>query len=430
MSRKVFFQTSGWAAAAVAAGILGICSISARAQTNYGYYDPGESAQPPAAKPAPAKKPAAPAAAPAPSSQAEACFSTQQSSVGGAVQETTCTETMDGRQLATRNTQMTTSGGGPGSKYQEQDETVQVDPETTRTTKKLLAPDADGNMKPIQVITEETRKLSGGQESVVRTVSRPDQNGQLQVEQKELTETAPKGSNEQEMHTTVLMPGSAGQLEPVIKTDQVQQKNGKEVETHTTQMLPDGNGGWTASLVQQSVTKPGENGGSTEEQKVFQVGPEGQLRLTQRKLTREWTGENGEQKSVVETYSGNYPGTNEYQQGQLGLVERVSTTRTVGKDGTQEIQQKTETANLLAPWEGLRVTGQVNETSQPAGDGRVETKREVLGPDSDGRMTQISVFTGEAPAQQTAAPPEEKKAQPAGKQGEKGGSEAAGGGQP
>jgi hypothetical protein len=403
MKAKRFCRTPGWIAAAFAAGVLGLCCVPARAQTNYEYYDPGAKSQP-AATSAPGKKAAAPGAG----NQAQTCYSSEQSSVGGAVHETTCTQTKDGRKLESQSVQMTNAAGGPGSRYQERDETVQVDPETTRTTKTLLAPDADGNLKPVRVIVEETRQGSGGGENVVRTVSTPDLNGKLQVTQQEVTESAPKGPNEQVTHKTLLAPGSSGQLEPVIKTDEIQQSQGGEVKTHTTQMRPDGNGGWAPSLVQQTVKVPAKGGGSTEEQKVYQLDPEGKLELTGRKVTREWTDKKGQQKSVVETYSGNYPGTNEYQSGQLGLVERVSTTRIPGKAGGEQVEQKIETGNFAAPWEGLTVSGQVNETIRPAGNGRVETQREVLAPDGNGRLSEVSVFTGQAPAKQASTPQKEK----------------------
>jgi hypothetical protein len=422
MRAKRYCRMTGWIAAGFAAGVLGLSSVPARAQTNYGYYDPGAKSQP-AAPSAPGKK--APAKASAPANQASSCFSSQQSSVGGAVHETTCTQTKDGRALESQTVEMTTAAGGPGSRYQEQDESVQVDPDTKRTTKTLLAPDADGNLKPVRVIVEETRKLADGGESVVRTVSAPDLNGRLQVAQKEVTESAPKGANEQETHKTLLMPGSAGQLEPVIKTAEIQQSKGGEVQTHSTQMRPDGNGGWTPAVVEQTVKKPANGGGTTEEQKLYQLDAEGKLQLTRRKVTREWTDKKGEQKSVVETYSGNYPGATEYQTGRVGLVERVSTTRKPGKDGAEHVEQKIETGNYAAPWEGLAVSGQVNETIRPAGNGRVETKREVLVPDGNGRLAQVSVFTGQAPARQAGAPQEKKaeKAQPSEKQA---GSSAAG----
>jgi hypothetical protein len=403
MQSQSYFRPCGWLAAAPAAVLLGICCLPAWAQTNYSYYDPAKNAGSAPSSTAPAK-PGAPAAA---ANQAPACYSSQQSSVGGAVNETTCSQTKDGRKLESKSIQLSTAAGGPGSSYQEKDETVQVGPDTTRTVKTLLAPDADGYMRPIRVTVEETRQLPGGKESVVRTVSTPDLNGQLHVAQKEVSQTTPKGPGEQETHTTLLMPGSNGQLAPVIKTDQIEQKKGDEVQIRATQSRPDANGGWAPSLVQETVRKPGKDGSTTEEQKLYQPGLGGKLQLSRRKLTRQWTDKKGAQQSVEETYSGNAPGANHDAGGQLGLAERVSTTRKPGKNGAQEVRQKIETSNYGAPWAGLTVSGQVDETIRPAGNGRVETDQKVYAPNGNGRLSQISVFTGQAPAEQAAQP--EKK---------------------
>jgi hypothetical protein len=408
------WQQSGWLVAATLAVVLGIGGVAARAQSNYGYYDPAKKAEPASQTAAPGTS-TAPAA---PTNQAQTCYSSRQSSVGGAVQESTCTETKDGRKLESKSIQLTTAAGGAGSSYQEKEETVQVDPNTTRTTQTLLAPDADGNMKPVRIIVEETRHLAGGKETVVRTVSTPDLNGHLQVNQQEVSQTTPKGSDEQETQTTLLMPDSGGQLAPVIKTNQIERKKGEEVEVRSTQMRPDGNGGWAPSLVEESVEKPDKNGVVTKEQKLYQPNIVGKLQLSQRKVTRQWKDKTGAEQSVVETYSGNSPGTSNYPEGRLGLVERVSTTREAGEDGALVVQQKIETSNYGAPWQGLTVSGQVEETTRPVGGGRVETYRKIYAPNGNGRLTQISVFSGQAPAEQ-AAPPEKKEQEPEKKAQEK-----------
>jgi hypothetical protein len=312
--------------------------------------------------------------------------------------------TLDKRSVEIRGTD------GHFEPYQDVErETLTVDASTVRTTMRTFARDVNGMTALVQVTEEEKHILPGDDSNmVVRVTCNPDVNGRLQPVQREIVETKKIGKNLEETNTTVMLPSVNGDLAPAFKTHELRRRAANDtVEIEKTTWLPDINGKWQLSEIRQNVTKQEAKDRSIEE-RVFRPDAEGKLGQISRVVSQESESTSGEERSVVETYSIDVPGTT--RDGRLHLVERKTSTERSSSTGERATEQKVEQTNPGDPGSGLRVTALVDGRTVPGPSGEQATVT-IRARDSNGKFGIVSVDTTKAdriPTVQVQQTPAEK----------------------
>src|SRR5260370_39559341 len=93
-----------------------------------------------------------------------------------------------------------------------ENEKVQLDAPSVRTTTRTFGRDANGAKTLVQVTKEEKHTLLGGDSKVLRITFNPDVNGKLQPVQREIVEAETISKDVEETDTTVMLPNINGGL--------------------------------------------------------------------------------------------------------------------------------------------------------------------------------------------------------------------------
>ena len=287
-------------------------------------------------------------------------------------------------------------------------ETLTVDASTVRTTTRTFARDVNGVKALVQVTDEEKHILPGNESNIVRVTYNPDVNGRLQPVQREIAETKKIGTDLEETNTTVMLTNINGGLAPAFKTRELHKRGANDtVETEKTTWLPDVNGKWQLSEIRHNTATQGTKDRNIEE-RVSRPDAEGKLAQISHVVGHETESTSGEERSVVETYSIDVPGTT--QDGSLHLVERKTSTETSSSTGGRAIEQEVEQINPGDPGSSLRVSVLVDGKLVPEPSGEQSTVT-IRARDSDGSFGVVSVDTTRAdriPAVQIQQTPAEK----------------------
>ncbi len=259
-----------------------------------------------------------------------------------------------------------------------EEETIQVNPQTTRVVTRIYHDDGFGSRRLVSV-TEETRTVKkDGQEEAVRTISRPDANGRLQVEEKQTQRVVSREDNEFEVQTVVSMPGADRRLHPVEQFVQTERRQADgTVELDLTSYVVDSNGRWQPVKRHTAVTRA-VGGESRTEEEVYQADLNRRLSLTDRITSREWQTENGPLRRTTETRSVN-------PQGKLQLAERVTTVRTTDPDGSLKTVQDLELRHVGSG--RMQLFERIVSSSTPGDETGGSTELRVETPDNNGRLT-------------------------------------------
>src|SRR5579864_2060945 len=291
--------------------------------------------------------------------------------------------TLDKRSVEIRGTD------GHFEPYQDiERETLTVDASTVKTTMRTFARDVNGENALVQVTEEEKHILPGDDSNIVRVTYNPDVNGRLQPVQREAVETKKIGKDLEETNTTVMLPSANGGLALAFKARELRKLAANDtVETEKTTWLPDVNGKWQLSEIRHNIATPGAEDRSIEE-RVFRPDAEGKLGEISRVVTHETESASGEQRSVVESYSIDVPGTT--QDCSLHLVERKTSTESSRSTGERVTEQKVEQINPGDPGSGLRVSVLVDGKIVPGPSGEQSTVT-IRARDSNGSFGTVSV---------------------------------------
>ena len=307
--------------------------------------------------------------------------------------------TLDKRSVEIRGTD------GHFETYQDiERETLTVDAATVRITIRTFARDVNGRKAIVQVTEEDKQILPGEDSKIVRLTYNPDVNERLQLVQREIVETKRIGTDREETNTTVMLASPNGGLAPAFKTNELRKRaaNGA-LETEKTTWLPDVNGKWQLSEIRQNIPTQEAKDHQIEE-RVFRPDAEGKLGQISRVVSHESESSSGEERSVVETYSIDVPGTT--RDGKLHLVERKTSTGSSSSASEQKIEQ----INPGDPDAGLRVTVLVDGKIVPGVSGEQSTVT-IRARDSNGNFGIVSVDTTKAdriPTIQVQQTPAEK----------------------
>jgi hypothetical protein len=268
-------------------------------------------------------------------------------------------------------------------------ETVQVDGSKLRTTTRTFALDVNKAKTLVQITEEEERTLPTGGSTTIRITSNPDANGKLQVSERDIVQSKRIAENVQEIQTTVELLSVNG-LTPAVKTREIRKGNANDgVQSEKTTLLLDGGGKWQVNETRQTMSRLEGNSRVTEE-RISRLDAEGKLSEISRAVTKEPENSAGEKRNTVETYSIDVPGTT--RDGNLHLIERVSTSSQSQTSGGRTTEQKVEQLDAGDPAAGLRVSVSVNDkvVAGPSGEKSTIT---IRARDFNGGLSIVSVDT-------------------------------------
>ena len=269
-------------------------------------------------------------------------------------------------------------------------ETVQVDGSTVRTTTRTFARDVNKAKALVQITEEEQRTLPSGESKTVRITSNPDVNGKLQVSERDTAESQRLAEHVEETQTTVELLSINGGLAPAVKTREIRKRNANDtVQSDKSTLLLDGGGRWQVNEIRQTTSRREGDSWITEE-RISRLDAEGKLSEISRMVTKEPETSTGEKRNTVETYSIDVLGAT--RDGNLHLVERVSTSSQSNASGARTTEQKVEQLNAGDPAAGLRVSVVVNDKVVPGPSGEQSTVT-IRGRDLNGGFSIVSVDT-------------------------------------
>ncbi len=284
---------------------------------------------------------------------------------------------------------------GPDGRYEPyldiEKESVKVDANTVRTVERTFGRDSSGQRVLVQLTEEENRSSRDGAGKSVRTTSNPDANGRLQVVQREIQETKKTSPDTQDKKTTVFTPDVNGGLAAVMQSQEHQKRSDDHtIEFRKSTSLPDGNGGWQVGEVKQGVIK-GDGKERTTDEQVLRPDNNGTLSPIARTVSKESQSSHGENRTSVDTYTTNLPGS--AGDGSLQLEHRVTTLRRANPGGGQTTEKQVEGRNPGDPGAGLRLTTKAIDIVRPGAGGATETQT-VQSLDANGNLGAVSVDIG------------------------------------
>ena len=295
---------------------------------------------------------------------------------------------------------------GPNGRYQPssetETETVQVDAATTRTMERTYTWDADGRKNLTQVVQEESQNSPSGEAHWTRTTSNPDGDGKLRVAHREVSDTSQTSPNTQETKTTSYYLDVNGRMAPFQQTHELATRTSDDtVEVKKTTRQQDINGQWKVGEVRESTIKE-EGGNRTTDERVSRSDSGDLPSEVARTVTKETKNADGQNGSVVETYSTQSPGST--SDGQLRLNLRVSTIQKSDANG-KTTEQIIEQPNPNDPSAGPQASRKTKYVVQYAASG-TEQKKTIEARDANGNWSVVSSETGksdQAPTPQTQA---------------------------
>ncbi len=273
-----------------------------------------------------------------------------------------------------------------------ENESVQVNPSTVRTTTRTFGRNGSGARTLIQITEEETQTLPGGGSKSVRTTSNPDLSGKLLPVQREIAETKKISRDVEVTKTTVMLPSVNGGLAPATQIEERQHHTGNVTEFQKTTRMLDGGGNWQVNEVRQGTIKDEGKSRSTEE-RVSRPDSDGKLEEIARTVTKETESPSGDKQNVVEHYSVDLPGS--ARDGRLHMVQRDTKTQSASSAGRQTTVQQVEQPNLGDPRAGMRVTAITKDTVRLGPSGAQGT-RTVQIRNGSGSYDVVSVDTSKS----------------------------------
>ncbi|HSA93385.1 MAG TPA: hypothetical protein VLE48_10270, partial [Terriglobales bacterium] len=265
-----------------------------------------------------------------------------------------------------------------------EEETIQVDAQTTRVVVKEYGRNPDGSRSLLRSSEAETRTLPGGVERTTRSTSRPDVNGRLQAVERTVEVSTETGPDTREVKKTVLMPDVNGAFSAVERVHQVERKEGGITEVTATHSRPDAGGRWgTYEVRKQTMEETGE-GGKLSDERVFRRDLNDRESLHERTVTRTSKDAFGDERTVQETFSRANSGANVAEGSRPPLTQRAMTVTTTQPDGSQRVVESVAQSDPANPG-SLHTTGQSLQISTADAAGK-QSHRTVRMDDANGGL--------------------------------------------
>ncbi len=266
-----------------------------------------------------------------------------------------------------------------------EDETVRIDAETSRRTRREYGTDAEGRRRLVVTIEEDRVDRPDGGQSIVRSMTIPDANGRPRATRRETEETVPEGGGVFRTQIEVSVPGvNRGTFVLTERVEQVEQRDGEQVlEIDRTTYISQ-SGTWVARE-RRTVSRDYRDEEVRAVESIYTRDGSGNLVLTEQIMSREWTGTGGREYRTEEIFASHIRG--QVRSREPRLFQQVQVVRTNRSDGawktTREVKE-TRGGRLL-------VVERVIEESRPDGRGGTVVERETRRLDVNGNLQIVDV---------------------------------------
>jgi len=301
------------------------------------------------------------------------------------------TEEDGNRKVETWAVETSSVNGGYDPILQVEEETVTVDDQTTRVTRREYSTDSNGRPALIATIEEERVESASGAVSVTRDINEVDANGRSRTTRRETESTSVASDGSYETRIEVLRPAlnRSGLLpaEQVTETGR-RDSDGRVVESDRTSWADSTQrGDWEPLERRIRTHEYGANEVSTVEN-VYRPNASGELTISEQLVSREWIDSSGREQRTEEVYSTDIPGERSLRAPEL--LRQVAVTRTETPDGgwnlTREVRESRQGR--------FRMVERETETARPNRGGGMAVERVVERLDANGRMRPVQTSTG------------------------------------
>jgi hypothetical protein len=284
----------------------------------------------------------------------------------------------DGRTSEKKVVEGPSINGGYAPLVETEQQTIQLNPNAATVVTRQYSRDANGKRQLVAITEEQRSTAATGRETLLRITSNVDLNGRLQVVQREVRETVPAGDDTWQTTSTISRQTANG-FQPVLRSQQIEQRKGDVAEQHTTVLVPDGNGNFVPlSRTESTTTKTAS--GQTKDERIYRVnGYFDHMTVVQHDVSTESKDAKGSH-SATQAYSVFVPGAFPVP-GSLAFVRQISSSRQTAPDGSSQAKQQLQVINSGNPSSGLQLVTSASGTSQSA-DG--QTTRQIVVRSSDG----------------------------------------------
>ena len=268
-----------------------------------------------------------------------------------------------------------------------ENDTVRIDAETSRRTRREYASDADGRRRLVVTIEENRVDRPDGGQSIVRNFTVPDVNGRPRATRRETEETVPEGGGVFRTLIEVSVPGvNRGRFVSTERVEQTERRDGEQVleidrTTYTSQTT---RGAW-AVRGRRTVRRDYGDHGVRAVESIYTRDGSGNLVLTDQIVSREWTGTGGREHRTEEIFAKDIRGQVRSREPRLfQQVQVIRTNRSHGAWKTTRVVKETRGRRLL-------VVERVIEVSRSDVRGGTVVERETQRLDVNGKLQTVDI---------------------------------------
>jgi hypothetical protein len=298
-----------------------------------------------------------------------------------AYRERTTREEREGRTVERSVVEASSINGGTRVLSEVVDDTARTSPGTTQRTRQQFVTDTNGRSRLVATTQEQRIERVEGGHVIVRDLSEPDVNGRSRATRREREETVAVGGGVFSTETEVSEPvGGGADFLATARTERRERRDGDVVleQDTTTYANPTGRGSWEATE-RRVLSRQVDGAGSRGVETVYRSNDAGELVVSDRIVSREWT-RGGTEYRTQDVFSTEIP--NNGRSAEPRLYQQVEERRTNKPSGAW-----TTTRTTREPRGGqMRVVEQVVERARPDGRGGTVVDREVLRLDINGRL--------------------------------------------
>ena len=265
------------------------------------------------------------------------------------------------------------------------DEAAQIAEGTSRRTRQEFITDTNGRRRLVTTTTttEEHRvDRSGGGQRIIRGRSEQDVNGRSRATRREREERVAEAGGVFRTEIEVSEPIVSGRR--FLATERVEQREHRDGELvleldRTTYADPTGRGTWEATE-RRVLNREADGEGNRAVETVYRSNGASDLVLSERIVSKEWTGSGGTEHRTEEVFTRDIP--NQVRSAEPKLFQQIEMRRATWSNGGW-----TTTRTVKEPSSGrMRIVERLVERARPDGRGGTVIEREVQRLNVNGRF--------------------------------------------
>ena len=291
-------------------------------------------------------------------------------------------EERDGRTVERTVVEASSINGGVRVLSEVVDEAAQIAEGTSRRTRQEFITDTNGRRRLVTTTEEHRVDRSDGGQRITRGRSEQDVNGRSRATRREREERVAEVGGVFRTEIEVSEPIVSGRR--FLATERVEQREHRDGELvlefdRTTYANPTGRGTWEATE-RRVLNREADGERNRAVETVYRSNGAGDLVLSERIVSREWTGSGGTEHRTEEVFTRDIP--SQVRSADLTLFQQIEIRRAIWSNGGW-----TTTRTVKEPSSGqMRIVERLVERARPDGRGGTVTEREVQRLDVNGRF--------------------------------------------